>query len=108
MANNIGEQKWFDVGGLARCILTDDSLVHCLFEVRRALGDDSQRFIKTVPRRGYIFEAVVGGSVSGAVKGVPQNGLKAPNFRIEENEFKSQAHPEATSHLSGQMSRIPR
>ncbi len=36
--------------------VTDDSLVQCLIEVRRALGDSEQRLIKTVPRRGYILE----------------------------------------------------
>jgi TolB-like protein/Tfp pilus assembly protein PilF len=39
--------------------VTDDSLVQCLREVRRALGDESQRIIKTVPRRGYIFDREV-------------------------------------------------
>lgn len=39
--------------------VTDDSLVQCLIEIRRALGDDSHNYIKTVPRRGYIFEAEV-------------------------------------------------
>src|SRR5262249_18015139 len=39
--------------------VTDDSLVQCLRDVRRALGDDQQRYIKTVPRRGYIFEAEI-------------------------------------------------
>ena len=38
--------------------VTDDSLVQCLVELRRALGDDAP-YIKTVPRRGYIFDAVV-------------------------------------------------
>jgi DNA-binding winged helix-turn-helix (wHTH) protein/TolB-like protein/lipoprotein NlpI len=42
--------------------VTDGSLVQCLIDVRRALGDDSQRYIKTVPRRGYIFEAKVSDS----------------------------------------------
>jgi DNA-binding winged helix-turn-helix (wHTH) protein len=37
--------------------VTDDSLVQCLIEVRRALGDERRRYVKTVPRRGYIFEA---------------------------------------------------
>ena len=36
--------------------VTDDSLVQCLIEVRRALGDEAQQIIKTVQRRGYIFE----------------------------------------------------
>ncbi len=39
--------------------VTDDSLVQCLMEVRRALGRDTQSYIKTVPRRGYIFEKEV-------------------------------------------------
>jgi DNA-binding winged helix-turn-helix (wHTH) protein/TolB-like protein/Tfp pilus assembly protein PilF len=39
--------------------VTDDSLVQCLMEVRRALGDDGQQIIKTVPRRGYIFDKEV-------------------------------------------------
>jgi TolB-like protein/DNA-binding winged helix-turn-helix (wHTH) protein len=34
--------------------VTDDSLVQCLIEIRRALGDDDHRLIKTVPRRGYL------------------------------------------------------
>ena len=33
----------------------DNSLAQCLFDIRRALGDDSQQMIRTVPRRGYIF-----------------------------------------------------
>ena len=39
--------------------VTDDSLVQCLREVRRALRDDGQQIIKTVPRRGYIFDREV-------------------------------------------------
>jgi len=39
--------------------VTDDSLVQCLIEVRRALNDDAQQVIKTVPRRGYIFDRPV-------------------------------------------------
>ncbi|MCI0626280.1 MAG: winged helix-turn-helix domain-containing protein [Acidobacteria bacterium] len=39
--------------------VTDDSLVQCVRDIRRALDDDSQHHIKTVPRRGYIFEAEV-------------------------------------------------
>src|SRR6185295_16911544 len=39
--------------------VTDDSLVQCLRDVRLALGSERQRFIKTSPRRGYIFDADV-------------------------------------------------
>jgi eukaryotic-like serine/threonine-protein kinase len=37
--------------------VTDNSLSHCLLEIRRALGDDSQQLIRTVARRGYLFTA---------------------------------------------------
>ena len=39
--------------------ITDDALVQSIGELRRALGDDGPRLIKTVPRRGYRFEADV-------------------------------------------------
>ena len=39
--------------------VTDDVLVQSIGELRRALADDGQRLIKTIPRRGYRFEAVV-------------------------------------------------
>jgi adenylate cyclase len=40
---------------------TDDTLVQSIGELRRALGDDGPRLIKTIPRRGYRFEAEVSG-----------------------------------------------
>ncbi len=39
--------------------VTDDSLVQCTLELRRALDDRSQLLLKTVPRRGYLFIAEV-------------------------------------------------
>jgi DNA-binding winged helix-turn-helix (wHTH) protein len=39
--------------------VTDNSLVQCLIEIRRALRDDAQIIIRTVPRRGYIFDISV-------------------------------------------------
>ena len=36
--------------------VTDDSLVQCVTEIRKALGDDRHEIIKTVPKRGYVFE----------------------------------------------------
>src|SRR5215813_8923727 len=46
---------------------SDNQLAHCLSEVRQALGDDEQHYVKTVPRRGYIFDARVDTDLS--VKG---------------------------------------
>ncbi len=37
----------------------DDLLTQCIWEIRRAIGDQDQRIIKTVPRRGYLFAADV-------------------------------------------------
>jgi adenylate cyclase len=44
---------WSDV------TVTDDSLTRCISEVRRAIGDEGQRILKTVPRRGYLLDAPV-------------------------------------------------
>ena len=49
--------------------VSDESLAQCLMDVRRALQDDSQRLVKTVPRRGYLFQ----GAVSAAA--APAGGL---------------------------------
>ena len=38
--------------------VTDDSLVQCVTEIRKALGDNKHAIIKTVPKRGYVFEPV--------------------------------------------------
>lgn len=40
-------------------VVTDDSLVQCVGELRNALDDRDQVLIRTVPRRGYRFEAAV-------------------------------------------------
>lgn len=33
--------------------VTDDSLVQCVGDIRRAIGDDAHTVVRTVPRRGY-------------------------------------------------------
>src|SRR5512147_1135452 len=35
-------------------VVTDDALVQSIGELRRALGDDGSRLIRTIPRRGYL------------------------------------------------------
>ena len=39
--------------------VTDDALVQSMGELRRALGDDGPRLIRTIPRRGYRFKSAV-------------------------------------------------
>ncbi|MFC1796419.1 transcriptional regulator, partial [Pseudomonadota bacterium] len=40
-------------------IVTDDSLTQCLIDIRKALGDTSKEIVRTVPRRGYLFDIPV-------------------------------------------------
>jgi TolB-like protein len=39
--------------------VSDESLTQCIRDVRRALGDESQRIVKTVPRRGYLVDVPI-------------------------------------------------
>jgi DNA-binding winged helix-turn-helix (wHTH) protein/TolB-like protein len=38
-------------------VVTDDSLVQAVGDIRRALGDTGRELVRTVPRRGYLLEA---------------------------------------------------
>lgn len=40
-------------------VVTDDSLAHCIADIRRTLGDSGFEMIRTVPRRGYVFDHAV-------------------------------------------------
>ena len=42
-----------------KVVVTEDSLVQCVREIRQALGDADQRIIRTIPRSGYMFVAAV-------------------------------------------------
>jgi adenylate cyclase len=39
--------------------VTDDNIAQCVREIRRVLGDEDQRILRTVPRRGFLFVAPV-------------------------------------------------
>ena len=59
-------------------IVSDDSLAQCIRDIRKVLDDDGERYIRTVPRRGYMFVAdtapvgtVHGPSVVGATEAPP-------------------------------------
>ena len=39
-----------------RTVVTEGAITQCLIDIRRALGDHSQQRVRTVPKRGYIFE----------------------------------------------------
>ena len=46
----------------------DESLTQCISEVRRALDDEGQRIIRTVPRRGYLIGVPVSADDTTAVQ----------------------------------------
>lgn len=39
----------------SKVVVTEDSLVQCVRDIRRALGDAEQRLVRTIPRGGYMF-----------------------------------------------------
>jgi DNA-binding winged helix-turn-helix (wHTH) protein/TolB-like protein/Flp pilus assembly protein TadD len=39
--------------------VTDDNITQCIHEIRDALGCESRHLLRTVPRRGYIFNAAI-------------------------------------------------
>lgn len=76
--------------------VTEESLTHCVSEVRQAIGDGKQTIIETVPRRGYRFTAAVSPIAANAgaplpvaaeVKGAPPSsdagqGLDRPSVAV--------------------------
>ena len=74
--------------------VTDDSLVQCMVELRRALADRSQEILKTVPRRGYIFAAEVS-----ADNGEMQSAAATP--RLAQNQRGNQRLPTPRTPLLG-------
>ena len=47
--DEIFENVWDDA------TVTEDSLTQCIAEIRRAIGDQERRILRTVPRRGYVL-----------------------------------------------------
>ncbi|MGB5249699.1 MAG: winged helix-turn-helix domain-containing protein [Gammaproteobacteria bacterium] len=37
-------------------VVTEDSITHCVIDIRKAIGDAEQQMIRTIPKRGYILE----------------------------------------------------
>jgi predicted ATPase/DNA-binding winged helix-turn-helix (wHTH) protein len=77
--------------------VTDDSLVQCMVEIRRALADAEQLFLKTIPRRGYIFAAKV----------TQPNQVEASRVRVSDPELPRDVRW-ATERLSSRRFDIPK
>lgn len=74
---------WRDVS------VTDDSLVQCIKEIRRALDDSEHRLLKTYPKRGYLLDteiahetAVAAASRQGVEPATPASGRMSPAARF--------------------------
>lgn len=72
--------------------VTDDVLVQSVGELRRALGDDGPRLIKTTPRRGYRFES--------DVSEVASSNALAPGGEVPEQTQASRTAPDASIYPS--------
>jgi TolB-like protein/DNA-binding winged helix-turn-helix (wHTH) protein/tetratricopeptide (TPR) repeat protein len=67
-------------------IVTDGSLTQCLIDIRKAINDSSRQAIRTVPRRGYVFELpVTEGSTAPPIPDEslqPRRGWQLPVFLL--------------------------
>src|SRR5262249_19289850 len=66
--------------------VTDDSLLKCLKDVRGALGDNAKGFVKTVPRRGYIFVANVSDEVQENSGGIYEYQAEVKNATVDQEQ----------------------
>src|SRR5260370_24152277 len=63
--NELMDEVWAD------CVVTEDSLVQAVGDVRRALGDAGRTALRTLPRRGYMLVTDGGRTVTAAPDGSP-------------------------------------
>lgn len=66
-------------------VVTDGSLTHCLIDIRKALGDSSREIVRTVPRRGFIFDESledVGATVETHPAGSPSRRVQGWQSRM--------------------------
>jgi len=69
-------------------LVTDDSLVQCIGDIRRALNDDNHRIVKTVPRRGYLFASVVDQAERGSRPAIASRQPEIPANKSRSHELK--------------------
>jgi predicted ATPase/DNA-binding winged helix-turn-helix (wHTH) protein len=91
--------------------VTDDSLVQCTVELRRALDDRTHRLLKTVPRRGYVFTAPVVRQRANAERFSaigPAVATESPKVPFAEGASKKIALPTAHTSLIGREQEVAR
>ena len=61
--------------------VTDDSIAQCISDIRRALGDTERKVLRTMSRRGYLFDAVVASGDGPQASSVPtHSAATTPGF----------------------------
>jgi TolB-like protein len=55
--------------------VSDDSIGQCITEIRRALGGDGQRLLRTIPRRGYRLAVPASVASSPEVRAAPRDAM---------------------------------
>ncbi|MEM1143051.1 MAG: winged helix-turn-helix domain-containing protein [Pseudomonadota bacterium] len=55
----VSKRELLDAVWGKHAVVSEDSLVQCVIEIRKALGDDGKQIVQTVTRRGYRFVADV-------------------------------------------------
>ena len=59
-------------------VVTENSLVQCVREIRRELGDEQGAIVRTSPRRGYVLEADVTNALAAAKAGADAETTRGP------------------------------
>lgn len=87
-------------------VVSDDSVVQCIRELRRKLDDDKHRLIKTVSRRGYRLDAAISSDDVPAVR-APAVAGNAPNFTSLVDSISEPAAEEIGCHrLEGERKHV--
>jgi TolB-like protein len=64
--DKIIDRVWDDVA------VTEDSLTQCITDIRKAIGDEDRRILRTVPRKGYLLvPSQRNAEIAGRVPGLP-------------------------------------
>jgi len=61
--------------------VSEESLTRCISDIRLAIGDDAQRIVKTLPKRGYLLEGPVSRDGKGAGP-LPRSSADFPSIAV--------------------------
>ena len=92
----VGKDELLDVVWPSTTV-TDDSLTQCIRDARKCIGDEQQQIIRTMPRRGYMFQPPCDAPDEKPALPEPSAGMDRRHAepRIAVFPFRSQALDEA-------------